>query len=180
MKVNDLTQAALPETFITIIHLGGKYDPVQITTDIEGRACAQEVREGTYRVDVWKPGFLHASFQPVSVHPDAPGWLVATLPFGDILALEGEIRETATVSGTLIDSDGPVSLGHICMLPAKASNPLVCAYTDELGEYVLSVPPGEYTVEITQHKGRKAKPIALSLPSPARYRNKLSVTWINE
>lgn len=178
MKVNDLTQAALPETFITIIHLGGKYDSVQITTDIEGRACAQKVREGKYRVDVWKPGFLHASFQPVSVHPDAMGWVVVTLPFGDILKLGHEIRDTAIVSGTLVDNNGPVSLARVCLLPAKASNPLACVDTDELGEYVLTVPPGEYTVEITQHN-RKGKPMALSLPSPARYRERLSVTWMN-
>ena len=176
VKVNDLSHAALPETVVTIVHLSGKYDSSQVMTNTNGLACAKKLREGPYRVDVWKPGFLHASFQPVSVYPEAPSSLVVTLPFSEIR--EGGISQMALISGTLTDGGGPVDHARICIFVPKTSKPLACVDTNALGEYALSLPPGEYTVEIMQ-RTRKAKPLALSLPSAGVFRNRIAVSWIN-
>lgn len=174
VQVKDLAHAALPDAIVTIICLEGRSSSVQVTTDADGIACNKWLREGAYRVDVWKPGFLHASFQTVRVHPEAPGKLLVVLPFGEIK--EGGIRTSALLSGTLRDSTGPISEAKICIFLPKMDKPLSCVDTSTLGEYAFSVEPGEYVVEIS-HGGRKSDRIKLSVPSVGVFRNRIRPNW---
>jgi hypothetical protein len=155
---------------ITLQNLHGKYEAVQLITDDSGLACSKEVREGTYRVDAWKPGFLRASFQPVSILPRVMNRLTIVLPFGEIN--EGGISEVALVIGTLTENEEPVQDGRICFTLPKTLKPVFCVDTDRRGEYAASLLPGAYEVEVSRRNG---KPVLtkLSLPAPGIYRNKI-------
>ncbi len=146
-----------------------------MSTDTDGVACSNKVRESRYRVDVWKPGFLHASFQPVSVHPEAQSRLRVFLPFGEIR--EGGISQRSLVSGTLTDEKGPVEDARICVRIPKTAMPLACVETNSLGEYTISLSPGEYVVEIIKGS-KRARPIDLSLTTSGVFRNKLNLVWM--
>lgn len=174
VHVKDLSFAALSETAVTIIDLAGRSRPVQLSTNAEGVACNDALSEGAYRVDVWKPGFLYASFQTVRIHPEAPGRLIVVLPFGEIG--EGGVRTKALITGTLKDSDGTLSQARICVFLPMLARALFCVDANTLGEYAFSLDPGEYLVEIS-HGGRKSALVPLTLPSAGLYRNRIAPDW---
>ena len=167
VNVKDFADQPLPGARATIVNLGTSAVTV-IRTGEGGSACTPQIPEGLYSVEVGLSGFLNVRYYPIRLSfPGRPD-LQFRLPFGEVT--EGGIREDAVVSGTLKDRSGPVGRGEICLLEAAKGTEISCTTTNELGEYALSVPPGEYGVEL-KRDGKLVQGSSIQLRSPGVYRD---------
>jgi hypothetical protein len=147
-------------------------DRYSAQTDARGRACVTRVPEGIYYVEASAAGFLHARYYPVRVAVPKDPQLIFRLPFGEIH--EGGVTSDVTLSGTLTNDGKTAGDIKVCVfqpgkIPRSRSDttppalPLgsppypdlraedfrdatACTDTNDLGQYVLIVPPGVYSV----------------------------------
>ena len=147
------------------------------STDRRGTACIESLPEGWYSVEVTATGFLSMRYHPVRLIPERSRLLLFQLDFGDA-ATEPFDAVDALVSGTLRSNGEPVTRARICLRRKGApENEEQCTGMSSNGEYVLSVVPGEYQVQITTDG--KAFTSSLNVASPGIYRNLLSIERSN-
>ena len=139
-------------------------------TDKNGVACLQAVPEGLYSVEVGRAGFLNVRYYPVRVAPEISPTLQFRLPFGEIT--EGLLVSEATLSGTLRRGTVVVSGAEICLSAVSTETQVSarCALTNDLGEYVIIVPPGAYTATIRVGREMRADQ-RIEMPSAGTFRN---------
>lgn len=115
-------------------------------------------------------GFLNVKYYPVRVMFPDDLTLPFQLPFGEIR--EGMLLSEATMSGTLSAHGKPVDGIKICMFEATKPTATICTTTNDLGQYVLTVTPGTYIVELSRQLHRIST-TTIDLSSPGYYRNRL-------
>lgn len=120
-------------------------------SDKQGKACFRKTPEG-----------------PCS--PEQPTLLRFLLPIGEIE--EGGLETNATVSGTLVLDGSPARAAELCLISIKDAL-RKCTNTDDLGEYVLVVPPGKYDTRARTVNGKMYQS-AIDLTTPGIYRNRLT------
>jgi hypothetical protein len=170
----------LPEVSVNVTGLlsgkAGKDAPPEVyhaRTDHNGRACLT-VREGAYAVEVGRLGFMNVRYLPVRVKYPEPVRLEFELPTDGVL--EERWANDVLVSGTLRLDGEPMDVKTICLFSENGSDtePVTCGYTNQLGEYALTVPPGRYRVTIRTFHGQEYES-HLDLPSTGWCWNRVSI-----
>ena len=154
---------------VSLLDIGKRFTT---KTDADGKACAAEVPEGLYSVEASMAGFLNVRYYPVRVSFPRGANLSFQLPFGDIS--EGGTQPEAILSGTLRDKGKPRSGIRICLFENAAANPVGCGVTNDLGEYVVTVPPGKYWLELSELL-QKISRTKIDLSNSGYYRDKVSL-----
>lgn len=141
-------------------------------TDRDGKVCLNLLPESLYSVEASKPGFLNSRYYPVRILFPNDVDLDFRLPVGEIR--EGLLEEEVTLSGTLRKDGKPVDGVRICAAEKVRRLPATCATTNDLGQYVLTLAPAIYAIELT-HLRHRIQTTTLDLTAPGQYRDRLTI-----
>jgi hypothetical protein len=148
VRVNDLTSSALPEAEVTIRGLKRSTFRETRITDRFGKACFSGLAVGYYQVEVGKPGFLNSALWPVRVLPHVEEQVWFALPFAAIQ--EGGAAVPALLVGQLTKNGLQLRNTELCLNRANSTDKRICYRTNELGEYIIELAPGEYDILVEQ------------------------------
>lgn len=149
VTVMDAVPLPLPHASVNATNLAtGK--PYVAQADRGGRICLSNIPEGLYSVEAYDTGFMHVRYYPVQITAAAKTDLSFALPLGYVS--EGAIGDEATLSGTLLKAGSPVTGADVCVSTA-ARTPRFCTVTNDIGEYALVVPVGEYDAQVSTRDG---------------------------
>jgi len=105
--------------------------------------------EGVYAIEASKLGFLSVRYQPIRVYANQKVMFTMRLPVTE--AGEGGmgIGSDADVRGTVADANRAIKSGKVCLTLFNSRAPAACTFSDDFGEFLLSVPKGIYELTIT-------------------------------
>jgi len=169
--VVDPTHLPLPKASVTAtdLHSGKSYST---QSDKRGKACFEAVPEGLYSVEAGLTGFLNVRYYPVRVSAGEQSNLSFALPIGEIT--EGGVSQDSTLSGTLKLNGVSLQEAEVCVTGKGSAALRKCVVTDELGEYALIVPAGDYDTEVRLRNG-KVYPPKVDLSVPGVYNNRVTL-----
>jgi hypothetical protein len=167
--VVDYAHLPLPNASVaaTDLHSGKTYSA---QSDKRGKACFDSIPEGLYAVETGLTGFLNVRYYPVRISPSSQSNLSFALPFGEIT--EGGVGQDSTLSGTIKLSGAPVQGAEVCVTGKSAFRK--CVVTDDLGEYALIVPAGDYDAEVRIRNGKMYRS-KVDVSVPGVYNNRLTL-----
>lgn len=174
VTVDDYAEMPLSRAWVSIVPLprpkNGDKEATSVSrthagsTDKNGRACF-EVPAGRYSVESGLMGFLNVRYYPITVTPAHRTELPIRLPIGEVIG--DSVSSEATLFGTL-RRDGYVLQGvTVCLL--REESVVICQRTNAFGEYVLSVAPGEYHVEIRNFRNELISSLKVDAAFPEPY-----------
>jgi hypothetical protein len=171
VRVVDPANLPLPAAWVNIAELktSALYT---LQTDTAGKACATKLPEGLYSVEVGLTGFLNVRYYPVRVTTDWTKELEFRLPLGE--AIYESVSQEAIFSGTLKTDEGGLAGAKICVKGTANDRLITCTTTNDLGEYVLVVPPGSYNIELRAPGGRIYQS-KIAAPAVGQYRDRISI-----
>lgn len=171
VRVSDYADLPLHDAWVTVTDLQTN-KVFNTRTGRNGDACASQIPEGLYSVEVGMTGFLNVRYYPVRITSLATQELMFRLPFGEIT--EGGIAKDAILSGTLRQNDQTIAGATICALSPERDLPITCGVTNDLGEYALSLVPGSYRIEV-RVRGEAVQRTSIEISAPGIYRNRVVV-----
>jgi hypothetical protein len=105
---------------------------------------------------------MSVRYYPVRLTETRTVNLTFALPFGEIH--EGGLTDVI-VSGTLKEAVPPHPSVRICLSKKGARDRLICADTNEVGQYAFVVQPGTYSVELSRD-GKSIRKTEIVLAEP--------------
>jgi len=163
VSVTDYADLPLSGASVTTLNLTTA-EKHSSRTDRKGDVCLPSLPEGSYSVEVGLQGFMNVRYYPVRPAFPIKTKLSFRLPFAEIT--EGGLASESTISGTCRVGNKPAANALVCLVKA-GSNPR-CTTANHLGEYLLSVPPAVYELEVATAEKRKFKS-KVDLSTPGSY-----------
>jgi hypothetical protein len=169
VKVVDATNSPIPRATLTAtgVSEGGQY---HAQTDSAGEACISKMIGGLYSVETSATGFVSVRYFPVRVSFPDTTRLSFRLPLGEIT--EGGMFGDATVVGTLRYGSSVMDGATLCAIDAKQNRR--CTKTNDLGEYMLSLAPGSYQIEVSTKSGEIFR-LKIDAAAPDVYRDAITL-----
>jgi Carboxypeptidase regulatory-like domain len=173
--VTDIVNEPIRGAVIYVSDIADAEHRLSARTDLSGKACVASVPDGRFSVEATAPGFMTAKYYPVRV--EAPGEVTFTfrLPIGSFDRLRSTyVGSDSMLYGTL--TDGTATLDHlrICLFDTSKVDVSKCTESNEVGQYEITVSPGQYRVEISSAL-RKLFVTKLDARIPGYYRNRISL-----
>jgi hypothetical protein len=169
--VNDELDLPLSGSWVNVVALTTAKS-YTITSDVKGRACFR-LPEGVYSIESGHVGYLNVRYYPIRVLlANRLTEIVMRLPVGE--GTEGGLSLDAVLNGAVMREDRPITFGWVCVVQRESRAKVSCGLTDEFGEYVISVVPGTYDVEVYALKTLLFSS-TVDLSTPGLYRKRIVI-----
>ncbi len=169
-RVSDETGSPLPGATVTVHKLSGDQYDESAQANGQGQYCFGELPNGVYSVGAVRRGFVSASFSPVRIDFPVGAHWDFTLRVTQMA--EGGIYASSELLGELVSGGTRVANARVCLSRSDGSGHPVCTTTNRLGQYFLSVPPGQYEATTDGADGARGKQ-QLDLSRADKYRDRI-------
>lgn len=171
-RVADEQARPLSDAKITIQLSSGEGPERSVTSNRNGYFAFVELADGDYSIRSELAGFASVLQKPVRVrYPAQVVWNISMRIV--YMGTEGGLDPiTSTLVGELTRQQERIPDAKVCLSTAEPPRRTVCATSNRLGQYLLTVPPERYTVTVETAQGFTANH-PIDMRTAGEYRNKI-------